>query len=119
MKSVAVGVAAGGAMGAAAKKKPGESRTEKVLRGILLGGLTGGAFGSANKAAKTYEKFFRRGASQTKPGVSVSDAVKNLGLNKDSIKTKIEVKKKYRGLALKHHPDKGGSQDKMSKLNES
>lgn len=33
------------------------------------------------------------------------------------VKTKAEAKAKHRAEALKHHPDRGGSEEKMKKLN--
>ena len=39
-----------------------------------------------------------------------------LGINKDS--SKEEIKKAYKKLAIKHHPDKGGDQEKFKEISE-
>jgi uncharacterized protein YcfJ len=115
MKAVAVGAATGAAAGSVSKKKPGESRAEKVIRGILLGGILGNVYKHHKKSNKAFSQFTRKDSPQH----TVSDAVKNLGLDKKSIKTKMEVKKKYRKLSMKHHPDKGGDANKMKDINKS
>tara|TARA_Y100000592_G_scaffold88133_1_gene143561 strand:- start:25 stop:372 length:348 start_codon:yes stop_codon:yes gene_type:complete len=115
MKSVAVGAATGAAAGSVSKKKPGESRAEKVIRGILLGGILGNTYKHLKKSTKAFSEF----TTKASPKYTVSDAVKNLGLDKNSIKTKMEVKKRYRKLSLKHHPDKGGDANKMKDINKS
>jgi curved DNA-binding protein CbpA len=46
--------------------------------------------------------------------MSYSDALKVFGL--DSVKDKDELKKLYRRLSLKNHPDQGGSEDKMKDI---
>lgn len=44
----------------------------------------------------------------------MEDLYKNLGLNKDA--TKKEIKKAYRELSKKHHPDKGGDEEEFKKI---
>lgn len=44
------------------------------------------------------------------------DYYKTLGVSKSA--TAEEIKKAYRHLAMKHHPDKGGDQSKFKKINE-
>ncbi|MFA5382986.1 MAG: DnaJ domain-containing protein, partial [Candidatus Micrarchaeia archaeon] len=39
-----------------------------------------------------------------------------LGVSKDA--SAEEIKKAYRKLAMKHHPDKGGDQEKFKELSE-
>jgi hypothetical protein len=41
-----------------------------------------------------------------------------MGFSKDAELTEEVLKRRYRELAFKHHPDRGGSADKMAKLNE-
>lgn len=43
------------------------------------------------------------------------DLYKVLGLSKDA--TKASIKKAYRKLAAKHHPDKGGKEEKFKEIN--
>ena len=45
-----------------------------------------------------------------------SDFYKTLGVRKDS--SAAEIKKAYRKLALKHHPDKGGTESKFKEISE-
>ena len=44
------------------------------------------------------------------------DYYKTLGIAQNA--TKEEIKKKYRELAHKYHPDKGGDEQKFKELNE-
>uniref|UniRef100_A0A6C0AN38 J domain-containing protein n=1 Tax=viral metagenome TaxID=1070528 RepID=A0A6C0AN38_9ZZZZ len=50
-------------------------------------------------------------AQQGNPGTEQRDLYANLGVNKTA--TTEEIKKAYRKLALKHHPDKGGKAEKF------
>lgn len=47
---------------------------------------------------------------------AASDFYKTLGVQKDS--SAAEIKKAYRKLALKHHPDKGGTESKFKEISE-
>ena len=49
------------------------------------------------------------------PIEEIENALETLGLPK--LITKDDVKKQYRFLARKHHPDKGGDADKMEQVN--
>ena len=49
-------------------------------------------------------------------GSAATDFYKTLGVRKDS--SAEEIKKAYRKLALKHHPDKGGSEAKFKEISE-
>jgi hypothetical protein len=42
---------------------------------------------------------------------------KDLGTPKGGFKTKAEATKHYRGLAAKHHPDRGGKTEDMQRIN--
>ena len=44
------------------------------------------------------------------------DPYKILGVSKDA--SKGEIKKAYRKLAVKHHPDMGGDEEKFKQLSE-
>lgn len=46
----------------------------------------------------------------------MSDPYKVLGVKRDA--NKDTIKKAYRKLAMKHHPDKGGDEDKFKNINE-
>lgn len=46
----------------------------------------------------------------------MSDPYKVLGIKRDA--DKDTIKKAYRKLAMKHHPDKGGDEDKFKNINE-
>lgn len=58
-----------------------------------------------------------RGAGGSRPFTSnISSAKKTLGVTGNE-KTKAEVKKAYRAQAMKHHPDRGGDENKMKEVN--
>lgn len=48
---------------------------------------------------------------------SIHDLHKDLEFPEGGFKTKAEATKHYRKMSMKHHPDRGGSTEKMSKLN--
>jgi DnaJ-class molecular chaperone len=51
------------------------------------------------------------------PIEEIEAALETLGLPK--LITKADIKKQYRFLAQKHHPDKGGDASKMEQINRS
>ncbi|UFH58783.1 DnaJ domain-containing protein [Sulfurovum mangrovi] len=51
------------------------------------------------------------------PIEEIETALETLGLPK--LITKTDIKKQYRFLAQKHHPDKGGDASKMEQINRS
>ena len=64
------------------------------------GGSYGGSYGRASRAS----------------GATFEESLSHLGATGKE-KTKAEIKKKYREMAMKHHPDRGGSEDMMKKVN--
>ena len=50
------------------------------------------------------------------PIEEIENALEVLGLPK--LITKADIKKRYRFLAQKHHPDKGGDANQMEKINQ-
>lgn len=63
------------------------------------------------------EEYTRRPARPTSTGLTLSVALDMLGFSPFAYPTEIEVKKAFRQLAMKVHPDHGGSHDAMVMLN--
>ena len=60
---------------------------------------------------KTWDEFFRPKTNKAREGF-----LKIWGVNKNTIKTKDQIKKIFRNLAMKNHPDKGGADEKMKEI---
>ena len=134
IKETMVGAAIGATMGAATAEK---SKAKSALKGAVAGGMVGAGVGFTRKGARKMRDFSNRqrragqqqqsqqqrqnySRSQGTFRGSVDDDLKILGVkNKSKIKTKKEVKIEHRRKAMKHHPDRGGDPDKMSKVNSS
>lgn len=67
---------------------------------------------SGGKGDWNYHSF-----SRTKPAPDLDQHLGFLGVSKNA-KTKKEVSQKYKDLAMKHHPDRGGDSQKMKDVNE-
>ncbi len=103
-------------------------RKAALIAGTSLGLAVG--LNMADGAAKatggwgTQSQWFRAGAGMgggRRAGASygsatVRQARKILGL--EGVKTKAEAKKAFRRKAMKHHPDRGGSVEKMKEVND-
>ena len=50
--------------------------------------------------------------------VNIEEAIKLLDFNLSEEATEYSLKKQYRKMVLKHHPDKGGNNDKFLKIKE-
>lgn len=72
-------------------------------------------YGAGAGAHSSHSSGSKRYAPPPHPGHHETH-LKTLGLH-DSVKTKDEVKKHFRGLAMKHHPDRGGDINKMKEIN--
>lgn len=111
------------------RKKDKRSVLGYGLAGLTIGAALGGKLG--NMAAKDqvrthkiYEDAFGNGrfyrgfnnASKKHPP-DLHQHLGFLGVSKNA-KTKKEVTQKYRDLAMKHHPDRGGDSQKMKDVNE-
>lgn len=134
IKETMMGAAIGATLGAASAEK---SKGKSALKGAVAGGMAGASVGFARKGARAARDFgnrqrranqqqrnqqqqqnYRRSQGTFKG--NIDDDLKVLGVkNKSKIKTKKEVKIEHRRKAMKHHPDRGGDPDKMSKVNAS
>ena len=126
---VAKGVAIGSALGAVAGAATGEkSKKKSAVKGAIVGGLLGASVGFAGKAGKvrgTFEGQRRQQNYSRSQGPfrgNIDDDLAVIGIDRTTKKTitkKKEVKKMHRKKAFKHHPDRGGDPEKMSKVNNS
>jgi predicted double-glycine peptidase len=99
------------------KPQPGKDRTWSSVRGGLAGAFTGGFAGAhigelVNVAHGTGHTRYRNYA----PPSSRSRPNMNTPLPFKGVKSKAEAKQRYRDLAMKHHPDVGGSKEKFQDL---
>jgi hypothetical protein len=137
--SSGVGGILGATMGGSAGALQGDDWKERFKKGLMgagIGALGGAAFGGllakdSIKRQKNWERYYqnsRRGSSGGYGGYSgrgfrptgenLADSLKNIGATGTET-TKSEVRKKYLAMAMKHHPDRGGSEDMMKRVNSS
>ena len=62
-----------------------------------------------------YERTYQRAKPNNNNSSSLAGSLKVLGLNANA--TKQDVKRAYRSLSKKHHPDAGGKQENFVKIN--
>lgn len=97
-----------------------------ILFGFVMGGLTGAGVsyvfndkddtspkGGAKPKARTSRKRTNAPASSAKPRRSFYDV---LGVPRTA--SPSDIRRAYKKLAMKHHPNKGGNTDKMQEVNE-
>ena len=147
MRGAVAGMGIGGGLGAAAGYASGKNKKDKRnrainsgIRGGIAGGFLGSMFGGShyNPSGSRYEqgswgsryghssweKAYGSGGGYGRgyggaahaTGTSFKDSLSHLGATGKE-KTKAEIKKKYREMAMKHHPDRGGNEDMMKKVN--
>ncbi len=139
-KWTAIGAGVGGATGAGmqhlsnkATDKYGDAKDKefrkkhKILTSPVLMGAATAAYGAAKfrdightvKSFRNFAKATRRrrygGKSREAPRSAPPKSSAPEWLR--GVKTKAEAKAKHRAEAMKHHPDRGGSEEKMKKLN--
>lgn len=142
VRGAMAGMGIGGALGAASGYASGKNKKDKKNRAInsgIRGGIAGGflgsmfggshynpsgsrygksswdkAYGSGYGSGGSYGRGYGGAAHATGP--SFKDSLSHLGATGKE-KTKAEIKKKYREMAMKHHPDRGGNEDMMKKVN--
>jgi len=74
---------------------------------MFFGGMPGGMGGG-------FEDAFGGGGGGPRKKVDTTKYYKLLGVEKNA--TESEIKKAYRKLAMKHHPDKGGDPDTFKEM---
>lgn len=113
----------------AVKKELKDAPRRDALLGALSGGMAGLWAGSLTSGSRgyrqqgrqeyrnqSYEQSWHRAGNWNRGSTSVSDLKKTLDLSGNET-TKREVRRAFHNLAMKHHPDKGGSEETMSKIN--
>lgn len=73
--------------------------------------------GSASSGARSSRQADPRESAEAQKARDISKARRTLGFKATEPLTKDQVKKRFRELARKHHPDMGGSTEKMAELN--
>lgn len=121
----------------ARQEKYRSKRLGKILRKGVSGALSGGMLGAAWKtpesadrhAFKTLRRIRNSRTSRARSsygsgsargsGEARSAKVKDVGTPEwlKGVKTKADAKTKFREQAKMHHPDRGGSEEKMKKVN--
>jgi hypothetical protein len=103
------------------KEKMSKARRNASLFNLVYGGVLGGIAGNRYAKAKQFSEFFRQrgqtGFRAQRPP-SINEALNTIGIDKATTTTKHQVKKKFYQEAMKHHPDRGGSPEKMKRLNQ-
>ena len=96
------------------------STSERIgngLKGAVAGGVVGGYIGYRFHPLKSARN--RRQHSEYQRPLdhgSLKSHFEEMGVP-DSLKRKAEVTKFYKTLAMRNHPDRGGSTEKMAKIN--
>ena len=65
---------------------------------------------------KALERASKRGDGPV--SINFDEYYATLGLNKDEVTSSSQLNRAYRKMALKYHPDKGGSVDEFKKIQE-
>jgi len=138
-KNILVGTALGGVGGGVVGYNKGEKNKKgNAIAGAIAGGFVGG---SAANYFNIYKKFkqnkqwyqnyrnnqnyqnyrnnqnnYNRYSDNISRSYNYRDLLKTIGAT-GSEQTKSELKKKYRDMAFKHHPDRGGNEEIMKSVN--
>jgi hypothetical protein len=103
------------------KEQMSKDRKRAALFNLIYGGVLGGIAGNRYAKAKQFSEFFRKyhgtGFRAQRPP-TIDEALKTIGIDKATTTTKHQVKKKFYQEAMKHHPDRGGTTEKMTSLNQ-
>lgn len=83
-------------------------------KGSYRTGRNYGYGGSSDNYRQRYQKYHGNRSAGYTPNVDSFKSVLGLSGNE---KTKAEVKKRFRQMAMTHHPDRGGSEEKMKAIN--
>lgn len=112
------------------KKKSVRKIVGNSVRGAVRGALTGTLWFAGNSAQRHMGKAFRKARRSARSGQRYSGSHGSAGEARSArtkdvgtpewlkgVKTKAEAKTKFREQAKIHHPDRGGSEEKMKKVN--